>query len=219
MCETFDKIRPIVGIFIAMTRMGLAITQFITVFMKGAIALTIPVLFTVQVVALVFIWFMNKEHEGNKRRVTRIYFFFVILLGSALWILNHYLVLESLEDEYNRKRNMSSEPRFVQMRKDIKEAEETFSTVFPPILIVCFVLDIFVTIKITEIFCFSKLSCCKDKVAVEEVLYEIAPVDQNTEEMRGVSRSHDMEAREIEIVRLAEVSQHVKAQKSQIEKL
>jgi len=77
------------------------------------------------------------------------------LFGSALWILNIYLVLSDIEE--------GNLMRFA-TREDAAEVRVAWTTVFPTILIVCFVLDIFITINITKSYKILCKCCCKDRV-------------------------------------------------------
>jgi len=100
--------------------------------------------------------------EAQKRCCTRCHFYFVILLGSALWILNINLIIDSIDE--------GARGPFT-TRKTAAETRETFLEVFTPILIVSYILDIFITIKITEnykILCTGTLPFCLDKGIKED---------------------------------------------------
>ena len=152
----------------------MGIANFILVMSNAKFVFTLPIIFLLQFLFLFSctcgIFTENgtrrgtdiQNFEAQKRFCTRCHFYFVILLGSALWILNINLIIDSI-DEGARAQSVT--------RKEAAETADIFSDVFAPILIVSYILDIFITIKITEnykILCTGTLPFCLDKGIKED---------------------------------------------------
>ena len=139
-CSIVDKIRPVVGILIGVGRFAMGVANFLIVMNEGYFIFTLPIIFLLNGIFMLFCTcgLFMKIRDAQKRSCIRCHFYFVILLGSAVWILNIKLLIDG------------------------KIAEEIYSEVFPAVLIVTYILDIFITIKITENY---KILCtgCLDK--------------------------------------------------------
>ena len=82
------------------------------------------------------------------------------MMGYAIWTLNYFLVWNELEEQLVMKSWSPAEKLFVSAQQNKLE------TVFNPILITCFILDLFIVVKITEnykILCSGSILCCLDK--------------------------------------------------------